>query len=400
MLRDRPRVPIVLLITLALAVGVMAPASASASVPPGFVGMMLGAPVYPERGAGVNLPQQLKTMVASGVESLRTVFNWSYAQPYASWREVPLAEAGDFTDVAGMPTRFDRMDSIVELAAQRHLTLMPVVLYAPAWDALPHPSSSFAAPATTGPYASFVAALVRRYGPAGTFWLTHSPKLPIRMWQIWNEPNISTFWSRQPFESSYLSLLAAAHDAIKHADPGATIVLGGMPNYSWLDLAAIYRVPGARGLFDVVAVHPYTRQPRGVIEILSKVRQVMNQAGDRRKPIVADEVSWPSSLGQTSNNAGFDFATTEAGQARNLAELLPMLGRARRRLGLAGFYYYTWAGVEIPGGLAFNYSGLLRFTSGKLVAKPAFYAFRSAALALEGCRHQAYIATRCRKRRH
>src|SRR5207248_3064683 len=96
----------------------------------------------------------------------------------------------------------------------------------------------------------------------------------------------------------------------------------------------IYKIRGARGLFDVVAVHPYTRKPQGVVEILSRIRQVMNAGGDRHKPILADEVSWPSSLSKTHHTEGFDFATTEAGQAHNIAALLPMLARNRRSLGL------------------------------------------------------------------
>ncbi|MBV9496181.1 MAG: site-specific integrase, partial [Acidobacteria bacterium] len=48
----------------------------------------------------------------------------------------------------------------------------------------------------------------------------------------------------------------------------------------------------------------------GVITIIGNVRAVMNRHGDGRKPIIASEVSWPSSAGQTSHNGGFDFATT------------------------------------------------------------------------------------------
>jgi hypothetical protein len=49
----------------------------------------------------------------------------------------------------------------------------------------------------------------------------------------------------------------------------------------------------------VVGVHPFTRTPQGVISILQRIRAVMDKAGDRKKPIIADEVSWPSSFGQT-----------------------------------------------------------------------------------------------------
>jgi hypothetical protein len=217
------------------------------------------------------------------------------------------------------------------------------------------------------------------------------------MWQIWNEPNIRAFWSQQPYAQTYVALLKAAHAAIKGADPGAKVVLAGLPNFSWVALGRIYKVRGASSLFDIVAIHPYTKQPQGVITILTKVRTVMQQFGDSRKPMVADEISWPSSQGKTRHTTGFDFATTEAGQAHNLGVLLPLLGQERVALRLAGFYYYTWVGSEHPNALAFDYAGLLRLTAGKLTEKPAFDVFRRDALALERCRQKAAIATRCTK---
>jgi hypothetical protein len=389
----------------ALALGAMPAATTSArtpaavsaaAVPQGFVGMMIDGPLYPATNPDVDLAGQLDSMVASGVQSLRLTFDWAYAQPYAGWSKVPAADRSEFVDVGGVPTRFDLTDQIVGLAAQRGLTLLPVILNAPKWDGVRYRVSIVDIPRKNAPYARFAAALVRRYGPHGSFWQDHSPAVPIRMWQIWNEPNIIGFWPPQPFEPRYIGLLRVTRAAIKQADPGAKIVLAGLPNYSWNHLALLYKL-GARKLFDVVAIHPYTRDPSGVITILRKDRQVMSAAGDRNKPIVADEVSWPSSLGKTDHNVGLDFATTEAGQARKLGRLLPLLAAARKSLRLLGFYYYTWAGAEVHNGLAFDFAGLLRFKHSMFVAKPAFYVFRHDALALERCRQKGPIATSCVK---
>lgn len=375
-----------------------ATASAGARVPSGFVGTVIGPPIYTTDSPTVDLSSAMDTMVSSGVESLRFVANWSYAQPYATWADVPATEKSQFVDAGGVPTRFDQLDQVVAAAAAHRLKLLPIVLYAPSWDAAPVSNTSYPQPSSVIPYAHFLTALIARYGPSGSFWQSHSPKVPIRMWQIWNEPNLSVFWPQQPFASSYVALLAAAHAAIKLADPGARVVLAGMPNYSWRSLRQIYAIPGAARLFDVVAVHPFTRDPAGVITIIRKIRHVMDASGDRRKPIIADEVSWPSSLGRTTHTEGYDFATTQRGQARNIARLLPLLARDRRKLGLMGFDYYDWAGEEDPGGRVFNFAGLFRFTLSGLIAKPAFYAFRRAALSLEGCRRKGAVATVCRKR--
>ena len=180
-----------------------------------------------------------------------------------------------------MPTRFGALDRIVAAAALRGLTVLPVVEHTPGWDAL-HASNAASSPRSTAPYAAYLTALVKRYGPDGAFWATHPslPATPIRMWQIWNEPNFTSYWSEQPFAPGYVRLLRAAHDAIKAADPSAQVVLAGFADFSWQYLAQVYAIPGAKNLFDVVAVHPYTARPDGVIVILQRVRDVMNRAGD------------------------------------------------------------------------------------------------------------------------
>jgi len=274
-----------------------------------------------------------------------------------------------------------------------------VILFAPQWAAAPAGlPGSYAVPASDATYGTFAAALARRYGPHGAYWRSHprSRAVPIRLWQIWNEPNLTLYWPAARFPAGYVDLVHAAHDAIRKVDPGAKIVLAGMPNDSWNILPKIYAVPGASRYFDVVAVHPFTKYPAGVITILQMVRDAMNQAGDTRKPIIASEVSFPSALGRSSQNFGFE--TTEAGQARNLRALIPLLAGARNRLHLMAFYHYNWIGREHRHDKSFSFAGLLRL-NGRLVAKPAFAAFRAAALAVEGCRVKSSLATRCAKRR-
>ncbi|HUZ29044.1 MAG TPA: hypothetical protein VMU90_07370 [Solirubrobacteraceae bacterium] len=393
---------------LALAVVLISPAPAPASaaprVPQGFVGMMADGPLF---DPGVNLPRQLDKMVASGVESLRVVFSWSAAQPYPTAAAVPGSLAGQFSDIVdGVPTDFSATDRIVGLAAHRGLSVLPVAMYAPSWDLETNPPRWDANPVDwpiqphdNGPFTKYLAALVERYGPQGSFWKSNPqiPRLPIRRWQVWNEPNLSYFWSSEPFADTYVTMLRSAHDAIKAADPGAQVVLAGLANDSWNALDAIYQVNGAQRLFDAVAIHPYTAQAAGVLTILRLVRGVMNRYGDRSKPLLVTELGWPSSLGRVSQT--FGLATTPKGQAQRLASVIPMLAAARRQLGITGFDVYTWLGDETPGSTAFNYSGLFAFrpATDSIQVKPAYTAFRKAALAVEGCRLKAAIASRCRR---
>ena len=381
--------PVLMLAPAASAEG----AATSVRVPEGFVGTMIDGPVL---GRYVNLGHEMSTMVASGVESARTVFSWQAAQPFPDWSSVPGSQYSRFENVStDVPTDFSRMDRVVEAAAEHGIALAPVVIDTPYWDA--DSIGRHKEPLRTGPYADFLTVLIQRYGPGGTYWYDHpyTPILPIRVWQVWNEPSGYYYWDRHPFAPSYVSLLRAAHDAIKQADPGAGVVLAGFPNRSWESVRQIYQVRGARRLFDAVAVHPYTAQPSGVITILERVRAVMDSFGDRSKPMFATELGWPSSQGL--GHPKLTFATTPQGQAERIAQLLPMLGSERQRLGLAGFDLYTWMGSEHRGNYAFDFSGLESFGTytHRVAAKPALRAFRQAALALERCAVKASVATGC-----
>lgn len=170
-------------------------------------------------------------------------------------------------------------------------------------------------------------------------------------------------------------------------------MLAGLPNRSWEDLARIYRA-GGRGLFDVVAIHPFTAKVPGVLTILENARQVMRRYGDRRLPLWVTELSWTSARGKARWTYGNE--TTESGQARNLSRVYSMLARERRALRLKRAYWYTWMSVETNPDYPFDYAGLAKLDSnGNVVLKPAYHAMRSTALRLEDCARKAAVADVC-----
>lgn len=87
------------------AIALMMPSLATASpVPQGFVGAVVDGPLYPQPAGGVNLNAQFAAMVASGVENIKVVFDWSYAQPYAGFSGFsPRSAHSSRTSVASRP---------------------------------------------------------------------------------------------------------------------------------------------------------------------------------------------------------------------------------------------------------------------------------------------------------
>jgi hypothetical protein len=367
--------------------------SVPAAVPAGFVGVDVDGPVFGQDDT-IDFDRQVGTMVANGIESVRVAFNWAAAEPYESWSKVPTVDRDEYTNVGGKPFLFTQTDAVVGAAAQHGVTVLPTVLYTPSWDAKNNKQGPINTPQRTGPYGAYLTALIGRYGPHGSFWKANPQihRLPIRSWQIWNEENLTYYWP-QPFASSYVALLRTAHAAVRKADPGAKVVLGALTNLAWKSIGQIYSIGGARNLFDIAAVNGFTKLPADVILYMRFMRNAMIHFKDGQKPLLATEISWPSAQGKSHQK--FDFDTTQAGQARNIAALLPMIGASYKSLRLAGFYYYTWMGDEGDRSLAFNFAGLLRFDNNKVIVKPALGAFRQAALALEHCKRKGSLASSC-----
>lgn len=358
--------PRVLLLIAALLLVAPVSAPASAPVPDGWVGVVADGPVFDapalER-ARSSLDRELDLMTRAGVDSIRLSFYWATMQP----------------DPAA-PIDFRATDRIVAASARRRLSLLPVVLWPPDWAAR-HPGEFASPPADSQAYAAFVAALAARYGTRGTFWSERPslPRVPLTEWQLWNEPSLTNFWLDQPFQRDYAALVRTTRAALSHADPHARVVLAGLVHESWRALAAVYRA-GARRSFDAVALHPFTRDADGMLEIIERNRRVMARNGDSRKPIYITETSWPSSIGKVPARYGYE--TTERGQARQLGRGIRALAANRGRLRIERVYWYTWMTAETDWTYPFDYAGLRRLERARVVSKPALPAFRRTVRAL------------------
>jgi hypothetical protein len=352
--------------------------AASRRVPQGFYGVMwdraaTAAPDADQAGLW-NL------MARSGVESVRTEFSWAKAQPEA-----------------GQPPSFAATDPVVALAAARQIRLLPIVMATPAWAAR-DPSRGRASPPTRNEdYTAYLAALVRRYGPRGTFWKERPdlPRRPLREWQIWNEPHLDVYWhvqgdDRSAWAPEYVALLRESKRTIKSIDQGATIVLAALADASWKVLTRLYRA-GVRGSFDVAAINIFTARPGFVIAATRLVRRVLRRGHEPRKPIWVTETTFPAGKGRVSRpplSWQQNWYTTDRGMAKRLRDLYRLGLRNRRRLRLHRIYWYTWASGYDGQNDLFEYAGLIRYGSA-LSPQPALVAYRRSARRAQGCRKTA-----------
>jgi polysaccharide biosynthesis protein PslG len=353
------------LFSLAVWAGVaMGAAAAQARVPASFLGvysddLLEAAP--PARSTA------LRDQANIGVGVLRYTFDWQR-----------IETSPDHYDLAPY-------DALVGDAAARGIRVLPVLFGAPRFR-----SSRPTHGARRGAYppkhydemARFAAVLVRRYGPAGTLWQERPElhRLPIRSWQVWNEPNLRVYWASGPSPRRYVRLLSTVGKAIKRRDRHAEIVTAGLPqSRQGIDfesfVAGLYRAHGRRA-FDTLAVHPYARGYRGAIGAAKLARRLMNRYHDRRARIWVTELGWASGGPKSSFRAG------EQGQATRIRDALLGLAARRRRLHLRGVVYHKWRDTRLHEGVHDFWglhTGLLRAGGGR---KPAFRAFRRAARSL------------------
>jgi polysaccharide biosynthesis protein PslG len=329
----------------ALAVG----STAAAGLPRGFVGL------YGE-DAG-----QLSLQARFGSQTVRRPFEWSRVE----------RSRGRFD--------FSAYDGFVAGAARAHVDVLPFLIGPPRFRSSRPPNSRSRAmypPKSNAAFAAFAAAAVRRYGPAGSLWRQHPelPKAPIRSWQIWNEPNIPNWWRSGPSARQYVKLLRAGARAIRQTDPQAEIVAAGLPN-SKLGvpflryLEAMYRA-GAKGSFDTLAIHPYSRNVAGLLSLAESARRVMNRHHDRSR-------LWVTELGWSTAGDKSVFRVGERGQAERIAASLSGLVAERRALRLRGFILFQWRDAIAPPALGGRdpwplHAGLIHLDGSP---KPGFWAF-------------------------
>jgi hypothetical protein len=136
-------------------------------------------------------------------------------------------------------------DDFVETAVDEYgITLIPYVMYTPRWAATNKEDAYFwrSPPEDYAEFGEFVFDLVTRY------------KDRITSWELWNEPDIEWFWTGTVEE--FAPFIKAGAEAVRRADPEATIVFGGIAHDTDF-LLYLFRDHGVSEYVDVVNMHNY-----------------------------------------------------------------------------------------------------------------------------------------------
>jgi hypothetical protein len=340
------------------------------------VGIWLAASAIPNAAAASNLfgistappfdNRDIPKMRSTGVRMLRVPLVWANVQP----RRASL--------------QWGATDRFVGDLAARGIRPLPFVYGSPRWVTKQQRRPPLGSRAKVRAWRTFLTALVHRYGPRGTYWVSNyqrdhprAPAVPITAWQIWNEPNLpSFFWPQErSTPRRYAKLVRISHNAIAAVDPGARIVLGGVVGYgepqAWAFLRRLYAVRGIKRYFDVAAVHPYSATIEQFRTILFNVHRVL-KAHDAATPLWLTEVGW----GSAPNKPRQPLNKGPRGQRRMLQRSFNLVLGNRRRWHVGRLFWFDWRDPlhGAHGGCNFcDSSGLLRHDH---QPKPSYRAFK------------------------
>jgi len=258
----------------------------SAGVPSAYFGMHMWSQALPSwPGVGFSQLRLWDSQVAwNQIATSRGTYNWS------------------------------KFDTWINVAQQHNVGLMYSFGHTPAWSN--SAGSGTKPPDNLQDWDDFVRAAVTR--SAGR----------IKVWEIWNEPNASNFWTGTT--AQLVTMAQRAYNIIKGVDPNAIVVSAvpqGSSAYQWMDG---YLAAGGGAYADVIAFHGYVN-PNSVESslntLINNMQSVMAKYGQQNKPLWNTEASW----GQNSNYS--DYNAEASITARMLLLQYPKVAR---------FYWYGW----------------------------------------------------------
>jgi len=259
---------------------------------------------YPEETTTLDVIRaDMELLKRSGINLLRISFGWD--------------------GIESQKDTYDWLfwDDYVKMAVDEYgITLIPYICYTPDWN-------------STGDYQNFWNHTPIDYDEFGEFMydLVMRYKDWIKSWELWNEPDISAFWSGSVEE--YARLAKIGSEAVREADPEAIVVLAGLA-YSADFTTALFRNYGISPFVDVVNIHNYfeTWHPspmENIADYINEIYDIVHRWGDGQAVWMAEVgySTWRMGESQVSQDyyAYYDYEHSPTYQAVDLFRRLTMI---------------------------------------------------------------------------
>lgn len=259
-------------------------------------------------------------------------------EPFGSWRLWDAAVSWPALEPERGKWDFSVLDGYVALAERNHVEILLPLGLSPPWAAArPLEASAYrpgyaSEPRDTSDWRTYVRTVALRY------------RGRIRAYEIWNEPNLSRFYSGTT--ERIIELTRIAHQELKAIDGSIVLVspsATGRRGVAWL--GEFIDQGGARWC-DVIGFHAYVGQqeePEAMARLIEEVRRRIDRNGLYLLPLWNTETGWQiinlSSSGVTFAPNALDEETAAAFVGRSM--LLGWIAGADR------FYWYAWDNAKM-----------------------------------------------------
>jgi hypothetical protein len=177
---------------------------------------------------------------------------------------------------------FDKYDYVVELLSKNNINILGLLNYSTGWAS--SCGNWNCPPKDNKLFINYAVCIVSRY------------KDKIKYWEIWNEPDSHTYWSKQDGLKSYCEFLKDVYAAVKKAAPDCKVLNGGLAN----GLSSVNHLydNGAKDYFDILNIHIFESPlhhdaVKRVIAYPKLAYKIMARNGDADKKIWITEIGCP-----------------------------------------------------------------------------------------------------------
>jgi Glycosyl hydrolases family 39/Glycosyl hydrolases family 2, sugar binding domain len=286
------------------------------------------------------------------------------------WRDLERTQ-GDFS--------WTKFDSTFAVAERLKIKILPTLAIIPEWASSdPLGRQSVRIKSGRMPiikhWERYVRQMVSRYSKY------------CQYWEIWNEPNLKSYWKPVPESYEYFQLLNAAYKQIKEVNPQAQVLTAGLVPHIFIKdknlageafLDELYKYSRGKPVFDHIGYHPYPlmrknisnqRLTNSLEEMFARMRKVQKQNGDQNSKLWLTETGCPDLL----------RTIDERRQAECLV-LIMTVCKANKDVGKIFWYNFREDG-DNPDYNEHNF-GLVKHD---FSPKPAFFSYRNLIKTLHG----------------
>lgn len=294
---------------------------------------------YPDQKA---LQKAVALMKKAGIGWVRMDFLWQDIEP----------EQGQF--------QFDKYDYMVDLLVQNNIHVLGILQYSASWASLGGKWNS--PPKDNRYFVNYASRVVSRY------------KDKIKHWEVWNEPDSSTYWKEQDGLKTYCGFLKEVYVVLKKIDPECKVLNGGLANGA----SSVNRLydNGAKDYFDILNIHIFDSplHPDAIKRVVAYpklARKIMIRNGDVDKKIWVTEIGCPGvKKGRKVKNWWMGDNSDELYQANWVKEIYTEL---LKDASIEKVFWAFFRDCNKHWDNGVDYFGLIRWDYS---LKPAFFAYQ------------------------